>query len=91
MCSSWSHTQLTPQNTYIWLSSRAMLGMSLSGAAPKVFSRCTKHGVPYVAVAASSSLGGLAYLCQSAFLTFFFGVLTYRLSQRRSHAGVYVT
>lgn len=36
--------------------------MALAGNAPKVFTRCTKSGVPYYATAASASLSLLAYL-----------------------------
>lgn len=36
--------------------------MALTGNAPRIFTRCTKSGVPYYATAASASLSLLAYL-----------------------------
>ncbi len=36
--------------------------MALAGNAPKIFTRCTKGGVPYYALAASASFSLLAYL-----------------------------
>jgi amino acid transporter len=36
--------------------------MAVAGNAPSIFARCTKKGVPYYAVALSSSFGLLAYL-----------------------------
>lgn len=49
-------------NSYLYMSSRALYGMALTGTAPKIFARCTKSGVPYYALAASASLSLLAYL-----------------------------
>ncbi|KAG5637849.1 hypothetical protein H0H81_002986 [Sphagnurus paluster] len=37
-------------NSYIYCSSRILYGLSLRGQAPKIFSRCTKHGLPIYAV-----------------------------------------
>lgn len=36
--------------------------MALNGAAPKIFRKCTKSGVPYVAVGSTSCFIGLAFL-----------------------------
>ncbi|KAF3808959.1 Proline-specific permease [Colletotrichum gloeosporioides] len=49
-------------NSYLYLASRALYSMALAGNAPRVFTRCTKSGVPYYATAASASLSLLAYL-----------------------------
>lgn len=40
-------------NAYTYCSSRTLYGMALDGYAPKVFSRCNRHGVPIFAVAVS--------------------------------------
>ncbi|KAJ0331448.1 hypothetical protein COL922a_011931 [Colletotrichum nupharicola] len=49
-------------NSYLYLASRALYSMALAGNAPRIFTRCTKSGVPYYATAASASLSLLAYL-----------------------------
>ncbi|KAJ6441636.1 putative proline-specific permease put4 [Purpureocillium lavendulum] len=49
-------------NSYLYLASRCLYSMSLSGNAPAIFSRCSKSGLPYYALAASSSVCALAYL-----------------------------
>ncbi|KXH50398.1 proline-specific permease [Colletotrichum simmondsii] len=49
-------------NSYLYLASRALYSMALAGNAPKIFTRCTKSGVPYYATAASASFSLLAYL-----------------------------
>jgi yeast amino acid transporter len=49
-------------NSYLYLASRALYSMSVSGNAPKIFQRCTKSGIPYYATAASASFSLLAYL-----------------------------
>ncbi|KAF4310323.1 Amino acid/polyamine transporter I [Botryosphaeria dothidea] len=49
-------------NSFLYLSSRSLYAMSLQGSAPKWFGACTKSGVPYRAVAASSLFTALAYL-----------------------------
>lgn len=57
LTSAWSAA-----NAFIYQSSRSLYSMSINGDAPKIFSRCTKKGVPYVAVIASSLFSFLAYL-----------------------------
>lgn len=49
-------------NSFLYLSSRSLYAMSLQGSAPRWFSVCTKSGVPYRAVFASSIFTLLAYL-----------------------------
>jgi amino acid transporter len=49
-------------NSFMFLSSRSIYALALSGNAPRMFKACTKNGVPYNAVAASSLFCALAYL-----------------------------
>ncbi|KAI4949966.1 hypothetical protein J4E86_007921 [Alternaria arbusti] len=49
-------------NSFLFLSSRSLYALALSGNAPSVFKACTKSGVPYWAVTASSLFCVLAYL-----------------------------
>lgn len=49
-------------NSFLFLSSRSLYALALSGNAPKYFKACTKNGVPYMAVIASSLSCALAYL-----------------------------
>jgi amino acid transporter len=49
-------------NSFLFLSSRSLYALALSGNAPKIFKTCTKSGVPYYAVACSSLFAALAYL-----------------------------
>lgn len=49
-------------NSFLFLSSRSLYALALSGNAPRIFKACTKRGVPYAAVIASSLFCGLAYL-----------------------------
>jgi amino acid transporter len=49
-------------NSFLYLSSRSLYSLALSGNAPSIFKTCSKTGVPYYAVAASSSFCALAYL-----------------------------
>ncbi|KAL0257895.1 hypothetical protein SLS55_007063 [Diplodia seriata] len=49
-------------NSFLYLSSRSLYAMALQGSAPRWFGACTKSGVPYRAVGASSLFCALAYL-----------------------------
>lgn len=49
-------------NSLLFMSSRALYSLALSGNAPKVFGRCNRWGVPYYAVGATSLVGLLAYM-----------------------------
>ncbi|KAL4877601.1 amino acid permease/ SLC12A domain-containing protein [Aspergillus karnatakaensis] len=59
-------------NAYLYMSSRALYALAISGQAPKIFLRCTKRGVPYAAVMGCSLFGLLSYLnCASSSSTVF--------------------
>nr|POE48823.1 proline-specific permease [Quercus suber] len=49
-------------NSFLYMSSRSLYSMAVVGNAPKIFARCTRHGLPIYAVAASSCFALLAYL-----------------------------
>lgn len=49
-------------NSYLYLASRALYSLAVSGNAPAIFARCTKGGIPYYATAVSASVSLLAYL-----------------------------
>ena len=49
-------------NSYLFLASRTLYSMALVGNAPRIFARCTKSGIPYVATAVSACFCLLAYL-----------------------------
>ncbi|WAO94390.1 Amino acid permease [Fusarium falciforme] len=55
----------TAGNAFLYSSSRNLYSLAVAGNAPAIFKRCNKHGLPYVAVAASASLSVLAYLSLS--------------------------
>ncbi|KAI9567933.1 amino acid permease [Boletus coccyginus] len=46
----------------LYLASRSLHGLAISGSAPKIFSRTTRSGLPHVAVGISSCFAFLAYL-----------------------------
>ena len=49
-------------NSFLYMSSRSLYSLAVAGNAPKIFTRCTKKGVPYMAVIAASLFSPLAYL-----------------------------
>lgn len=49
-------------NSFLYISSRSLYSLAIAGNAPAIFKRCNKHGVPYMAVMASSCFSALAYL-----------------------------
>lgn len=49
-------------NSFLYISSRSLYSLAIAGNAPAVFKRCTKGGVPYMAVMASACFTALAYL-----------------------------
>ena len=54
-------------NSFLYISSRSLYSLAVSGSAPRIFKTCSKHGVPYYAVGVSSLFGALAYLnCASS-------------------------
>ncbi|EGW32649.1 putative proline permease [Spathaspora passalidarum NRRL Y-27907] len=59
-------------NSFLYSSSRALFSIAQRGSAPRIFTTVNRFGVPYYAVAASSSFGFLSYLnCSSAAATVF--------------------
>lgn len=56
---------LSAANSNVYSGARILLGLAESGTAPKVLMRTNKHGVPYVAVVATSCVGFLAFLNMS--------------------------
>jgi amino acid transporter len=49
-------------NSYLYLASRMLYSMAVAGDAPKLFTKCTKSGVPYNALIASASISLLSYM-----------------------------
>ena len=49
-------------NSFLYMSSRSLYSLSVSGNAPSIFKACNRWGVPYLAVLASSLFSALAYL-----------------------------
>lgn len=49
-------------NSWVYAGSRTLYSLACAGQAPKVFTRCTKNGVPYLAVLVTWSIGLLAFL-----------------------------
>ncbi|ANB12115.1 Agp2p [Sugiyamaella lignohabitans] len=49
-------------NSYVYCASRSLYGMALDGHAPKIFSKCTKNGVPIYAVTVVLAFGLLSFL-----------------------------
>ncbi|KFA56217.1 hypothetical protein S40293_00004, partial [Stachybotrys chartarum IBT 40293] len=57
LLSAWSAS-----NAFVFQSSRSLYSMSINGDAPKFLSKCNKHGVPWVAVLATSCFSLLSYM-----------------------------
>ncbi|TVY89408.1 Proline-specific permease [Lachnellula willkommii] len=54
-------------NSFLYMSSRSLYSLAVAGNAPQIFTRCTKQGVPYMAVIAAALFSPLAYLnCASS-------------------------
>ena len=49
-------------NSFLYISSRSLYSLAVAGNAPAIFKKCTRHGVPYMAIGASSLFMPLAYL-----------------------------
>jgi amino acid transporter len=59
-------------NPFLYISSRSLYSLAIAGNAPAVFKKCTKRGVPWVAVLTSALFMPLAYLnCGSGGSTVF--------------------
>ncbi|KAE8356270.1 amino acid permease/ SLC12A domain-containing protein [Aspergillus coremiiformis] len=53
-------------NSFLYMSSRSLYSLAVSGNAPSIFKACTRSGVPHYAVAISSLFLFLAYLSISS-------------------------
>lgn len=49
-------------NSFLYISSRSLYSLTIAENAPAVFKKCTKGGVPYMAVGASRCFSVLAYM-----------------------------
>ena len=49
-------------NSFLFCASRVLYGLALRGQAPKIFTYCTRSGLPLAAVLASSAFGLLAFM-----------------------------
>lgn len=49
-------------NSWVFAGSRTLYSLAADGQGPKIFLRCNKNGVPYVAVLATWSIGLLSFL-----------------------------
>ncbi|KAJ6095852.1 hypothetical protein N7486_006598 [Penicillium sp. IBT 16267x] len=49
-------------NSWVYAGSRTLYSLAREGQAPKIFTRCSKNGVPYAAVLVTWSIGLLAFL-----------------------------
>ena len=49
-------------NNYVFAGTRCLYGMAEQGQAPKIFTRCTKNGVPIWALAATMLFSAIAFL-----------------------------
>lgn len=53
-------------SSYIYMSSRSLYSLAVSGDAPKILARCNRWGVPYYSVLAASLFAPLSYMvCNS--------------------------
>ncbi|EJF64342.1 general amino acid permease 1 [Dichomitus squalens] len=53
-------------NSFLFCASRVLYGLALRGQAPKIFTYCTKKGLPLLAVLASSAFSLLAFMTVSS-------------------------
>jgi len=51
-------------NSFLYMSSRSLYSLAVAGNAPHIFTKCTKRGVPYMAVIASALFSRLPQLRQ---------------------------
>lgn len=56
---------LSAATACLYGSSRTLYGLSLRGQAPKIFAKCTKSGMPIVAIFTSAAFSPIAYLTLS--------------------------
>jgi len=62
-------------NSYLYSSSRVLFGLSIRGQAPKIFSRVTKGGLPFISVAFCSLFSLLTFMTVSSGAATAFGWL----------------
>jgi amino acid transporter len=53
-------------NSDQYIATRTLYGMAKDGLAPRIFTKCTTRGVPWVAFVATGSFMGLSFLCASS-------------------------
>lgn len=53
---------LSAGNSYVYCASRSLFGLALEGKAPKIFTKCTRNGVPIYCVAAVLLISLLSFL-----------------------------
>lgn len=56
---------ISAANSDQYIATRTLYGMAKDGNAPRIFAKCTKRGVPYVAFAFTGCFMGLAFLVAS--------------------------
>ncbi|WWC62328.1 uncharacterized protein I303_104924 [Kwoniella dejecticola CBS 10117] len=57
---------ISAANSDQYVATRTLYGMAMDGHAPRIFRKCTKRGVPWVAFMFTGCFMGLAYLVSSA-------------------------
>jgi amino acid transporter len=57
---------ISAANSDQYIASRTLYGMAKDGNAPRIFTKCTKRGVPWVAFVFTAMFMGLAYLVASS-------------------------
>ncbi|UZJ57615.1 hypothetical protein CBS101457_006935 [Exobasidium rhododendri] len=67
---------ISAANSDLYIASRTLYGLAADGKAPRIFLRCNRLGVPYVALGVSSLFCALAYLNVSSGGTQTFSYLT---------------
>lgn len=63
-------------NSDIYISSRTLYGIAVDGKAPRIFTRTTNAGVPFVSLALCAAFCGLAYMSVSSSAATVFNSLT---------------
>ncbi|KAF2095970.1 hypothetical protein NA57DRAFT_78743 [Rhizodiscina lignyota] len=52
-------------NSYLYMSTRSLYSLAVSGNAPSIFKACNRYGLPYMALIASSCFAALSYMAVS--------------------------
>lgn len=80
-------------NSYVYCASRSLYGLALDGKAPRIFTKCTKKGVPFYCVAAVLVFALLSFLqlssSASVVLNWFVSLVT--ASQLINFGGVCIS